>query len=270
MSVDKNIFRHLRRNQPETFDFHTGDHAPNRWRSDEVIDRYVPTHCCYCGVQCGMYLKVARGRVVGVEPREDFPLNHGMLCPKGSTAYQTAHHPDRLTRPLMGRHGKNSPLEPASWDEALDTIAQRFQALQAEHGRDCVSVFSGSSTTNEKCYIMGKFARVALGTRHCDYNGRLCMSSATGASERSLGIDRAANPISDMLRILQGRIALVQGQVFIVAIIVIAQLWLVSDALYELLSGRVASLAWLALASVLGFALALIVVFWPRRRIEEP
>lgn len=146
----------------------------------------------------------------------------------------------------MRRHGKNSPLEPASWDEALDTIVQRFQALQAEHGRDCVSVFSGSSTTNEKCYIMGKFACVALGTRHCDYNGRLCMSSATGASERSLGIDRAANPISDMLHadcILQGRIALVQGQVFIVAIIVIAQLWLVTDALYELLSGRVASLA---------------------------
>lgn len=69
---------------------------------------------------------------------------------------------------------------------------------------------------------------------------------------------------------LQGRIAMVQGQIFIVAIIVIAQLWLVTDALYELLSGRVASLAWLALASVLGFALALIVVFWPRRRIEEP
>ena len=53
--------------------------------------------------------------------------------------------------------------------------------------------------TNEKCYLMGKFARVALETRHCDYNGRLCMSSATGANERSLGIDRAANPISDML-----------------------------------------------------------------------
>src|SRR5947209_13551940 len=53
--------------------------------------------------------------------------------------------------------------------------------------------------TNEKCYLMGKFARVALGTRHTDYNGRLCMSSATGANERSLGLDRAANPISDTL-----------------------------------------------------------------------
>jgi len=146
-----------------------------------------------------MYLKVAEGKVVGLEPREDFPLNHGMLCPKGSTAYQTVDHPDRLKYPLMRRHGKDSPLERASWDEVLDTIAQRFRAIQAEHGKDAVATYSGSSMTNEKCYLMGKFARVALGTRHTDYNGRLCMSSATGYNEKALGLDRAPNPISDML-----------------------------------------------------------------------
>ncbi|HLV97149.1 MAG TPA: formate dehydrogenase subunit alpha [Ktedonobacterales bacterium] len=196
MSVDKHLFR---RRQVDTFDFYPGERQPTRWDSVEQIDRYVPTHCCYCGVQCGMYLKVANDRVVGVEPREDFPLNHGMLCPKGATAYQTVNHPDRLLYPLMRRGGKNSPLERVGWDEALDTIAQRFTAIQAEHGKDAVAIYSGSSMTNEKCYVTGKFARVALGTRHCDYNGRLCMSSATGANERSLGIDRAANPISDML-----------------------------------------------------------------------
>ena len=68
---------------------------------------------------------------------------------------------------------------------------------------------------------------------------------------------------------LPGRTAIVQGQVFIVAVIVIAQLWLITDALYELLSGRSSILAWLALVSGLGFILALIVSFWPRRRIEE-
>ena len=68
---------------------------------------------------------------------------------------------------------------------------------------------------------------------------------------------------------LPGRTAIVQGQVFIVAVIVIAQLWLITDALYELLSGRSSNLGWLALVSGLGFVLALIVTFWPRRRIEE-
>ncbi|MGZ6376725.1 MAG: molybdopterin oxidoreductase family protein, partial [Ktedonobacterales bacterium] len=95
--------------------------------------------------------------------------------------------------------GKNSPLERATWDEVLDTITDRFQAIQHAYGNEAVAVYSGSSMTNEKCYLMGKFARVALGTKNIDYNGRLCMSSTTGANERSLGLDRAANPISDML-----------------------------------------------------------------------
>jgi len=198
MSVDKGSFRRRQR-QAETFDFHTGIQPSGSWQSDEQIDRYVPTHCCYCGVQCGMYLKVAHDKVVGVEPRADFPLNHGMLCPKGATAYQTVNHPDRLAYPLMRRNGKSSPLERASWEEVMEVIATRFRAIQADYGKDSVAIYSGSSMTNEKCYLMGKFARVALETRHTDYNGRLCMSSATGANERSLGIDRAANPVSDML-----------------------------------------------------------------------
>ncbi len=68
---------------------------------------------------------------------------------------------------------------------------------------------------------------------------------------------------------IPGRTAIVQGQVFLVAAIVIVQLWLITDTLYELLSGRSSNLGWLALVSGLGFALALIVTFWPRRRIEE-
>lgn len=68
---------------------------------------------------------------------------------------------------------------------------------------------------------------------------------------------------------IPGRAAIVQGQVFLVALIVIVQLWLITDALYELLSGRAGLLIWLTLASLLGFALALLVTLWPRRRIEE-
>jgi len=68
---------------------------------------------------------------------------------------------------------------------------------------------------------------------------------------------------------IPGRTAIVQGQVFLVAVIVIVQLWLITDALYELLSGRASLLGWVTLASGLGFVLALVVTFWPRRRIEE-
>ncbi len=67
---------------------------------------------------------------------------------------------------------------------------------------------------------------------------------------------------------LEGRIAIVQGQVFLLAVIMIAQLWLITDALQSLLAGHTASLGWLALVSGIGFALALIITLWPRRRIE--
>ena len=68
---------------------------------------------------------------------------------------------------------------------------------------------------------------------------------------------------------LQGRTAIVQGQVYIVAIILIMQLFLVTDALYELLSGRSGTLIWLSMVSFIGFVLALFVTLWPSRRIEE-
>jgi len=67
---------------------------------------------------------------------------------------------------------------------------------------------------------------------------------------------------------IPGRTAIVQGQVFLVAAIVVVQLWLITDTLYELLSGRTNLLGWLTLVSFLGFVLALIVTIWPRRRIE--
>ena len=66
-----------------------------------------------------------------------------------------------------------------------------------------------------------------------------------------------------------GRIAIVQGQIFIVAVILIVQLWLITVALFDLLSGQASILAWLALVSFVGFIVALIIYFWPRRRIDE-
>lgn len=178
-------------------DFQGAGLAPGEWNdADRVPEQLVPTHCSFCGVQCAMYLKVADGEVFGVEAR-DYPHSRGALCPKGVVAYQQAGHPDRLTHPLIRRGGKHGQLERASWDEALDYVASRWRAIQDEHGRDAVAVYSGSSMTNEKCYLAGKFARVGLGTRHIDYNGRLCMSSAAGAYSQAFGIDRAPLPMPD-------------------------------------------------------------------------
>jgi assimilatory nitrate reductase catalytic subunit len=195
MSVNKDFFAEREFNQ----DFQSTGGPPIGWpAADRLPSRLVPTHCAFCGVQCGMYLRVSEGQVTGVEPR-NFPHNEGKLCPKGVVAYQQVGHPDRLRYPMLRRAGKGSPLERCTWDEALDYIVARWRALQSAHGKDAVAVYSGSSMTNEKCYLMGKFARVGLQTRHVDYNGRLCMSSAGVAYTRALGIDRAPLPLTDLI-----------------------------------------------------------------------
>lgn len=195
MSVNKDTFVPSR---DFNYDFQAAGRPMSGWTdAAHLPDALVPTHCAFCGVQCGMYLRVEDGKVTGVEPR-DYAHNRGSLCPKGVVAYQQVGHPDRLREPLIRRGGKGSPLERATWDEAFDFIISRWQRIQAEHGRDAIAVYSGSSMTNEKCYLAGKFARVGLRTRNIDYNGRLCMSSAAAGYARAFGIDRAPLPMTDI------------------------------------------------------------------------
>ena len=161
------------------------------------VGKLVKTHCCFCGQQCGIQLKVSDNRVIGFEPWEDFPFNRGMLCPKGVKRYLQGSHPDRLLDPLMRAEGG---FRKATWDEALDFTARRLRELQEKYGRDSVAVYGGASLTTEKAYLLGKFARVALGTRHIDYNGRLCMVSAGTAYKGMLGVDRSPNPWNDIAK----------------------------------------------------------------------
>jgi assimilatory nitrate reductase catalytic subunit len=158
--------------------------------------RASETHCPYCALQCGMRLVAEDGRLV-VAPR-DFPTNKGGLCRKGFTAAELLDARDRLTAPLVRAH-KGGALLPVSWDEALDRIAAGLQAIQAVSGRDAIGVFGGGGLTNEKAYMLGKFARVALRTANIDYNGRFCMATAAAAGLRAFGIDRGLPfPLQDI------------------------------------------------------------------------
>src|SRR5262249_3416864 len=90
-------------------------------------------------------------------------------------------------------------LVPVSWEEALGRVSDTFQDLQRRYGKDAVGIFGGGSLTNEKAYLLGKFARVALGTSQIDYNGRFCMSSAAAASISAFGLDRGLPfPLEDI------------------------------------------------------------------------
>jgi len=154
----------------------------------------IATHCPYCALQCAMTL--TPGPELSVGPRE-FPTNGAGMCQKGWSSATVLTAPDRLTRPLL--RGNGGELVPVSWEIALDHVAATLRDLQDAHGKDAVAVFGGGGLTNEKAYQLGKFARVALGTRFVDYNGRFCMSSAAAGANRAFGLDRGLPfPVTDL------------------------------------------------------------------------
>ena len=147
-------------------------------------------------MQCGMHVGGRTGSF-SIDGNARFPVNKGGLCIKGWNAAETLSHPDRLLEPLV--RDESGALVPASWPAAIDRVADRIRQVQARHGADAVGVFGSGSLTNEKAYLLGKFARVALGTANIDYNGRFCMSSAAAAATRAFGLDRGLPfPLEDI------------------------------------------------------------------------
>jgi assimilatory nitrate reductase catalytic subunit len=167
------------------------------WQEESIhpAEKLVKTHCCFCGQQCGIQLKVRQNTIIGFEPWEEFPFNRGMLCPKGVKRYLQSGHPDRLLSPLMRT---DAGFRSAEWDEALAFTARRIREIQQQYGKDSVAVYGGASLSTEKSYLLGKFARLAVGTRHIDYNGRLCMVSAGTAYKLAFGVDRSTIPWSEI------------------------------------------------------------------------
>ena len=157
----------------------------------------IRTHCPYCAFQCGVLVAPSGNGTMTIAGDPHFPVNAGGLCVKGFTAGETLSHPDRLSTPLV--RNSAGQLVPATWDDALEKVASGFRLLQRKYGRDAVGVFGGGSLTNEKVYLLGKFARFTLRTPHIDYNGRFCMSSAAAAGLRAFGLDRGLPfPVSDI------------------------------------------------------------------------
>jgi assimilatory nitrate reductase catalytic subunit len=173
--------------------------AKVRGGTAENPDKLVKTHCCFCGQQCGIQLKVRANQVIGFEPWEDFPFNRGMLCPKGVKRYLQGSHPDRLTTALARDPSQRSGFRALPYAEAIAQAGGRIRAIQEKYGNASVAVLGGASLTTEKTYLLGKFARVCLKTPFIDYNGRLCMVSAGAANKKAFGIDRTTNPWSDMV-----------------------------------------------------------------------
>lgn len=134
---------------------------------------------------------------LAVQADPEFPVNRGQMCIKGFTSSALIAHPARLTSPRV--RDASGKLATASWDAALDYVAERFAQVRERYGPSALSAFGSGALTNEKAYLLGKFARLALRTPNIDYNGRYCMASGAAGQNRVFGVDRGMPfPVSDI------------------------------------------------------------------------
>ncbi len=168
----------------------------DRYRAKTLqADNSVQTVCTYCGVGCNLEVMVKQGQVSAISAIEDAEVNRGHTCLKGRYAFEYVHHPDRLTSPMIRRNGE---LIEVSWDEALDYIAQRLDAIKHEHGPDAIAAISSARCTNEENYLMQKFMRAVIGNNNIDGCARVCHSPTAFGMQQVYGTGAATNSIDEI------------------------------------------------------------------------
>ncbi|CAH7454582.1 Formate dehydrogenase-O, major subunit [Vibrio chagasii] len=167
--------------------------ARDRKQGDTDILKKVDTICTYCGVGCKLTMHVdeAKNKIRYIEGGNS-PVNEGMLCVKGRFGFDFVSSDARLTTPLIRKDGW---LQPASWEEAIMLIADKFTAIKQGFGSNALAGFSSAKTTNEDNYAFQKFVRRELGTNNVDHCARLCHASTVTGLEASLGSGAMTNDI---------------------------------------------------------------------------
>ena len=188
----------------------TGALMPARGVALAVPDKQVESVCPYCGVGCQLIYNVRDDKIVFVEGR-DGPANHGRLCVKGRYGFDYAHHPHRLTVPLIRR--ANAPkrgdavMDPdrvldvfreASWDEALALAGGKLAALRDQYGPKSLAGFGSAKGSNEEAYLFQKLVRTGFGNNNVDHCTRLCHASSVAALLEGVGSGAVSNPVHDV------------------------------------------------------------------------
>ena len=198
---------------------------------DAVDVRDVDSVCPYCGVGCAVTVHATDDTILAVSGRES-PVNHERLCVKGRYGWDYALHPQRLTKPLIRReeYYPKGPLSPevqdsdsrtkskskpggivdydtvlpafreATWDEALDLVANRFKTIREERGGDALAGFGSAKCSNEEAYLFQKLIRAVFGTNNVDHCTRLCHASSVAALMETIGSGAVTNVFADVAR----------------------------------------------------------------------
>ncbi len=166
-------------------------------------DKTVRTTCPYCGVGCQLDLHVKDGFIYRVDAPFDAAPNYGMLCVKGRFGTDYVKHPRRVKTPLIRvnrDHGRSAePIwREASWDEALDLVADELVRIVQNHGGDAIASYASAKATNEDTYVFQKFMRALIGTNNVDHCARLCHAGSVTGLQLAIGSSAMSNSIAEM------------------------------------------------------------------------
>ena len=188
----------------------TGALMPAREVALAVPDKKVDSVCPYCGVGCQLTYNIKDNKILFVEGR-DGPANHGRLCVKGRYGFDYAHHPHRLTVPLIRR--ADAPkrgdfvMDPdrvldvfreASWEEALEFAGGTLAAIRDTYGKRSLAGFGSAKGSNEEAYLFQKLVRTGFGSNNVDHCTRLCHASSVAALLEGIGSGSVSNPVMDV------------------------------------------------------------------------
>ncbi|MCC0005389.1 MAG: nitrate reductase catalytic subunit NapA [Methylobacteriaceae bacterium] len=158
--------------------------------------------CRFCGTGCGVIVGTKSGRVVATQGDPDAPVNRGLNCIKGYFLSKIMYGQDRLMQPLLrkknGKYDKNGEFTPVSWDEAFQTMAEKFKAALKASGPTAVGMFGSGQWTVWEGYAASKLIKGGFRSNNLDPNARHCMASAVAGFIRTFGIDEPMGCYDDL------------------------------------------------------------------------
>ncbi len=188
----------------------TGALMPANGLGLEACEKKVDSVCPYCGVGCQLTYHIGDNRIRTVTGRNG-PANRGRLCVKGRYGFDYVHHPQRLTVPLIRRVdapkrvtlelNPDNPLQDfreASWEEALDFVADALRTLRDKYGSTALAGFGSAKGSNEEAYLFQKLIRTGFGSNNVDHCTRLCHASSVVALLEMIGSGGVSNPVADV------------------------------------------------------------------------
>ena len=154
------------------------------------------TICTFCGDGCRITVQTKGNELIEVNSAHGAGRNNGDLCARGFFGFHATSHPDRLTHPLIRRNGA---LVEATWEDALEYVAEQATRLKLAHGPDAFGGLISSRCTNEDLYVFQKFMRLVIGTNRIDSSARYGQVNGVQALRRVQGTHRWTIAFEDIV-----------------------------------------------------------------------